>query len=313
MLGFPSLSGCQRAEQPAPVVYLADGTGGADSDAGLAKLRAALQERHPNRGGALRLDFSAAPTPWTPAVRAHIASWLSNPRAVIVAPTSALAAAVIAQPRAASLLFSSYSDPVRRGLVPNLVRPGSRTTGVSLADTWHAKRLDLLRDAFPRLRRVGVLLDRSMASTQPFELHFARPARALGLQALPVVADTLDQLHAALASSAALALDGWYIPATFVAYEYEREIIQALQRLQLPAIHSTQQEVAAGALMAYAPDTAFFWGTMAELCLRIRGGEDAGTIPIHRPRRFSLAVRPRDEPKPLRLAPTLIRRADRVF
>ena len=117
----------------------------------------------------------------------------------------------------------------------------------------------------------------------------------------------------ALAQTAALRLDGWYIPATFVAYEYEREIIDALQRMKVPAIHATEQEVAAGALMAYAPDTGFVWDTLAELCLRVLGGEDAGAIPIQRPRRFSLAVRPRDEPRVLRLAPNLIQRADRVY
>lgn len=313
VLGWPSLSGCMREAPAEPVVYLADGPDSAEGDAGFAKLRAALHERQPHSGRALRLVFCAAPTPWSPALRSQLSTWLANPRAVVVAPTSALAAAVVAEPRAASLLFCSYTDPVRRGLVPNLVRPGSRTTGVSLADTWHAKRLDLLRDAFPRLRRVGVLLDRSMASTQPFDLYFERPAQALGLRALPRVADTREELLAALASSAALGLDGWYIPASFVAYEHERDIIQALHGRQLPAMHTTHQEVAAGALMAYAPDTGFFWGTMAELCLRVLGGEDAGSIPIHRPRRFSLAVRPRDEPKPLRLAARLIQRADRVF
>jgi ABC-type uncharacterized transport system substrate-binding protein len=313
VLGLPMLSGCRPTPEPERVLYLGDADGQADSDPGVANLRAALQNRLGTRGRPPRLAYGPIPTPLTADARARLQPWLAEPRAVIVAPTAALAAAVIPEPRAASVVFSSYTDPVRRGLVPNLVKPGSRTTGVSLADTWHAKRLDLLRDAFPRLQRLGVLLDRSMARTQPFGLHFAQPARALGLQALALVADTRDELDIALAQSAALRLDGWYIPPTFVAYEFEREIIDTLQRLQIPAIHATEPEVEAGALMAYAPDTGFVWDTLAELCLRVLGGEDAGAIPVQRPRRFSLAVRPRDEPRALRLASHIIQRADRVY
>jgi putative tryptophan/tyrosine transport system substrate-binding protein len=313
MLALPTLSGCRPAPPPEQVLYLGDADGTADGDAGLANLRAALHDRTRSLGRSLPLAYRAIPTPLTADARARLHPWLADLRAVVVAPTAALAAAVIAEPRAASVVFSSYTDPVRRGLVPSLVKPGSRITGVSLADTWHAKRLDLLRDAFPRLQRLGVLLDRSMARTQPFGLHFAEPARALGLQALALVADTRDELDAALAQTAALRLDGWYIPATFVAYEFEREIIDALQRLKIPAIHATEQEVEAGALMAYAPDTGFVWDTLAELCLRVLGGEDAGAIPVQRPRRFSLAVRPRDEPRALRMDPAVVRRADRVY
>ena len=316
-MGAAGLAGCSGATRPGRVLVLAGPGSDAEAGTGSAPLQTPLQAPLLAQARALQrpvqLDQGPAPLPLTDAARAGLAPWLADPMAVVVAPTAGLAAAVLAEPRQASVVFSSYIDPVHRGLVASLVKPGSRTTGVSLADTWHAKRLDLLREAFPRLQRVGVLLDRSLARLQPFDLHFDQPARALGLQALALVADTRDELDTALAQTAALRLDGWYIPATFVAYEYEREIIDALHRMEVPAIHATEQEVAAGALMAYAPDTGFVWDTLAELCLRVLGGEDAGAIPIQRPRRFSLAVRPRDEPRVLRLAPNLIQRADRVY
>lgn len=309
------LSACGRGPRPGRVLVLAATE--ADADANLVELQAPLLAQAHALGRLVQIEAAAWPLPLTDAARAGpgswLASWLADPTAVIVATTAGLAAAVLAEPRQASVVFSSYIDPVHRGLVASLVKPGKRTTGVSLADTWHAKRLDLLREAFPGLQRVGVLLDRSLARLQPFDQHFAQPARALGLQALALVADAREELDTALAQSAALRLDGWYVPPTFVAYEFEREIIDTLQRLQIPAIHATEPEVEAGALMAYAPDTGFVWDTLAELCLRVLGGEDAGAIPVQRPRRFSLAVRPRDEPRALRLAPNLVQRADRVY
>ena len=77
-------------------------------------------------------------------------------------------------------------------------------------------------------------------------------------------------------------------------------------------MHATDREVAQGALMAYSQDTAYTAEALADLALRVAMGERAGDIPVQRPRRFVLSVRPRDEPAALRLPAHLVKRADRV-
>jgi hypothetical protein len=66
-------------------------------------------------------------------------------------------------------------------------------------------------------------------------------------------------------------------------------------------------------LMAFAQDVPAATEMLADLTLRILRGEDAGSIPVQRPKKFILAVRPRDEPGVPQIHPSVIRRADRVY
>ncbi len=214
---------------------------------------------------------------------------------------------------AVPLIFSSYLDPVAAGLARSLRSAGPGLTGISLADTLDAKRLELLRDAFPGVRRVAVLAGSYPGPVAEVERQMLSSAAALGLQAQVLWADTAAQLDALMHSRAASAVQAWYVPPTYVGYVAEKALIGHLRRLQLPAIHATEGEVAQGALMAYAHDTSFVWETLVDLTVRVLRGEEPGTIPVQRPRRFVLAVRPRAEPAVLRIHPAVVRRADRIY
>jgi ABC-type uncharacterized transport system substrate-binding protein len=107
--------------------------------------------------------------------------------------------------------------------------------------------------------------------------------------------------------------DAWYVPATYLAYFAEASILQHLQRLGRPSMHTTLGEVARGAPMAYVQDTRFVFDAMADLTHRVLRGVDAGSIPVQGPRQFVLAVRPRDTPAALRVHPSVVRRADRIY
>lgn len=233
--------------------------------------------------------------------------------AIWLAPTANAAVAVRLLAPDTPLVFATYPDPARLGLVRSLQWPGVPATGVLLGDQLDAKRLELLRDAFPRLDTIGVLLDTSWTQTRDLQATLIGPAAALGVRLHLLVADEPEQLGAAWAAGQAAGVQAWYIPPTYIAYRAEAAIINHLQRARQPAIHATVAEVATGALMAYAQDTEEVFDQLADLTLRVAGGEDAGGIPVQRPRRFLLAVRPRAEPGTPRIDPSLVRRADRVF
>ena len=261
----------------------------------------------------LQLQYARVPVMPIEEKKHHLATLLAGRPAVLVAPTAATALAAVQVPRTTAVVFSSAPDPVRAGIVRSLQQPGGRVTGVSRADDWHAKRIELLRDAFPRGRRLGVLLDRDWARNENFEALIGQPARSFGYSATPFLADSADEAADVLASAEAQAMDAWYIPPNYIAYIARATIIKHLQRTRVPAIHATEQEVAQGALMAFAQDESFAAATMADLSLRILRGEDAGGIPVQRARRFVLAVRPRAEPGAPQIQPSVIRRADRVY
>lgn len=212
------------------------------------------------------------------------------------------------------VLFASFLDPVRTGVVESMQRPGGRITGVSLADTWHAKRFELLHEAFAGIRRVGVLLDRLWTPGHDFTAEVAIPAAAFGIEAVRFDADTVDELDQVMRSAEAARMDAWYVTDTYVNWIAEATVIEHIHRLQRPSIHTTESEVAdRGAVMAYAADRDFVFDALADLTLRTLRGEDPGSIPVQRPRRFVLAVRPRLEPAALRIHPAVVRRANRVY
>jgi putative tryptophan/tyrosine transport system substrate-binding protein len=212
------------------------------------------------------------------------------------------------------VVFASFSDPVKLGLVESLARPGGRLTGVALADTSHGKRLELLQEAFGQVRAVGVLLDRKWVGVPSFEHEIGLPAAKLGLTVQRFDADTPEELDRVMHSTQAARMDAWYVANSYIVYVAEARVIEHLRRLQRPAIHTFEREVSkGGTLMAYASDHSFVFSTMADLTLRVLRGEDPASIPVQRPRRFVLAVRPRPGPAALQINPSIIRRADRIY
>jgi putative tryptophan/tyrosine transport system substrate-binding protein len=231
---------------------------------------------------------------------------------VLVLPTGDSAAAAHSLRVDVPLVFASYSDPVRRDTVASLRYPGRRTTGVALGDTLDMKRLELLKDAFPHIATVAMLIDSSWQANEDVAGVVDAASRRLGLRVVVHMADTAEAVDALMKTPETAACDAWYIPPTYVADLAQKEIIGAMARLRLPAIHASEQEVVNGALMAYSQDTRFAYDALADLTRRVALGEDAGTIPIQRPYRYTLSVRIEPDAPWARIEPSVIRRADRV-
>lgn len=301
----------------APPLVLYTGPLPRAEDKGYALFEASLRARFDPERLTVRIEHHHA-RPESDLMRADMLAALQRRPSILVAPSGDHATVAVNERRSGGLestlpiVFASYPDPVRRGIVQSLERPGRQVTGVSIYDTWHAKRIELLRDAFPSIRTLGVLLDRSYITYTDFDQELAAPARRLGMRAQGFVADDARELDQVMRSADAAAMDSWYIPPTWIAYAEERVVIDHLQRLGRPAMHVTDGEVQRGALMAYEQETRFAYAAMADLTARVLRGEDAGLIPVQRPWRFTLSVRPRDEPAALRIDPSVIRRADRV-
>ena len=245
-------------------------------------------------------------------LRRAVAAALTASPSVLVLPTGDGALAAASSTHDTPVVFASYIDPLRNGIVVSLRRPGRRTTGVWLGDTLDLKRLELIKLAFPDVRTVSMLVDSSWLSTRDVTTTVADAHRLLGLNLKLHRADTRGELNNLMISPGAGDCDAWYIAPSYVAYLAEAEIIAHLRRLQLPAMHGSADEVAAGALMAYSQDTSFAYDAMAQLTVRVALGEDAGSIPVQRPYRHTLSVRIEPDAPWAQIAPSVVRRADRV-
>jgi putative tryptophan/tyrosine transport system substrate-binding protein len=284
-----------------------------DTDPVFAAFGNALNRQTPPRTGLPKLEHVEGAATDSAARAKAAAHAATDGTTAIVAPTADDAAAVTRLDKHPPIVFASSLDPVRIGIVQSLRHPGGRTTGVSLHDDLTAKRLELLSDAFPRLRRIALLADSWWLANHDVALEVMGIAQRRGLELRVLSADTSQELERVMDGEGAGWADAWIIPPTYIAYVEERTIIAHLKRLRRPAIHSSEQEMAAGALMAYSQDTSFAYDALAKLTLRVAAGEDAGSIPIERPMRFTLSVRPRAGDPTLAIHPDVIRRADRVY
>ena len=304
-------NGSVQPEQPTKVLAWV-GTSSPDQDRSFQRFTAAVSKHHLAAAAGLRVDYVPVRAAGRPEVLHDLRSRRQPPPLAWLGPTDTAAWAAIHTLPLRPVVFSTHPDPVLAGLVSNPRRPGGQATGVVHGEELHAKRLEILRDAFPRLRTVGVLLDTGWLKHQDVHGLLLDPAQRLGLQLRLVAVDDPAAVVGAMQAPAVADVDAWYIPTTYIAYLAEPTIIRLMAEMRMPAMHGTERAVMQGALMAYAQDTSYTAEALADLALRVAMGERAGDIPVQRPRRFVLSVRPRDEPAALRLPAHLVKRADRV-
>jgi len=184
-------------------------------------------------------------------------------------------------------------DPVEAGVVESLARPGGNVTGITnLTRELGGKRLELLREAVPKLARVAVLYDPGTLASVP-ELKEVLPvaARALGLtvQSWEVRdADGLEKVFAALNKQRP---DGLYVMggSPRMTADQKRTVGFALKS-RLPSAYSRREPVDAGGLMYYGADLADSYRRVAYYVDRMLKGAKPADLPIEQPTKFELVI-----------------------
>lgn len=302
LLMWPVLSGCgpqgsQVRAAKGPIVFI-EPEARSGSQVGQQFL-AAYQQRNRGRCQA-RLQF--APVAGLQASDIHAAlDQAQARRAQLLITTNGLNAQVAATylPQVPQV-FVSYAEPHQAGILG--LRPGQAITGVALHDTLDALRLALLKQAFPKVRRIAVLADRYWPVPE-----LTAPA---GTQLELILADSPQELQNLIAAGRLAAFDAFYLPPTYLSDVAGQPLLDFLKATRKPAMHSSLDEVQAGALMSYAADTSFVFDAMADLVIRICSGEPAANIPVERPRRFVLAIRPDHDLGGQHVAMPVLSRAD---
>lgn len=246
-----------------------------------------------------------------PAARHAVMQAVQAGAQALVLPTGMTALAARRAGVKVPAVFATYTDPLADGIVDSMTAPQGMT-GVSLGDWLDEKRLDVLRESFGGLRRIGVLGDRWWIDLFDVERRLAAYAAAHGIELTLFPAQDAGEVQTAMHSEHAQQQQAWYIPPTLVSYVADQAIREQLGRLRTPAMFGTTEDVQAGGQMAYAQDTAFALPTLADMLERLLAGELPEHIPIERPRRFVLSVRLGDE-FAQDVAPAVVRRADIVL
>jgi putative ABC transport system substrate-binding protein len=202
-------------------------------------------------------------------------------------------AQVLAAKKATSVIpivFGVAADPVGSGLVAGLARPGGNVTGLSLQQRDLAgKRVELLREVIPGLRRLAIVANAGYpaAVLEMGEVRVA--ARALGLDVIPMEvrgAEGIAPAFDALKGDA----DALYVVGEPLTNSNRIRIITLALGARLPAMFGFRENVEVGGLISYGPNLPDLFRRAAELVDKILRGAKPADIPVEQPTKFDLAV-----------------------
>jgi len=183
-------------------------------------------------------------------------------------------------------------DPVKAGLVESLAHPGGNLTGLTiLSGELSGKRLELLKEAVPKLARVAVLYESTSAGAV-LELKEMLPAsaRALGLtlQRWEVrSADDFDRVFAAMGKQRP---DGLYVAVGPLMRNNGKRIASFALKSRLPSTYVYREDVDAGGLMYYGADLADSYRRVAYFVDKILKGAKPAELPVEQPAKFELVI-----------------------
>ena len=187
------------------------------------------------------------------------------------------------------IVYAISPDPVLLGLAASLGKPGGNSTGVTfLSDQLAAKRLEVFKQAAPRLSRVGVVRDPSHADN---EMPVAqRAARALKLEFQAVEIREAADIDRALAAAKQADVDGLYIVSSRQTTTNVQRIVEFANRERLPLVGGWGGWVQAGGLMSYGPNVQDMVRQASTYVDKVLKGAKPGDLPIQQPTRFELLV-----------------------
>ena len=208
-------------------------------------------------------------------------------------------------------------DPVEAGLVESLARPGGNVTGITnLSRELGGKRLELLKEAVPKLARVAVLYDPAIPGSV-IEVKEVLPvaARALGLTIQPWEVRAADDFERVFAAISKQRPDGLYVAGGGqLMFANEKRIAGLAIKSRLPSVYITKAAVEVGGLMSYGADRADSYRRVAYYVDRILKGTKPADLPVEQPTKFELVINLKTAKQiGLTIPPEVLARANRLI
>ena len=211
------------------------------------------------------------------------------------------------------VVFITPGDPVAAGLVASLARPGSNSTAMTFEfPELSGKRLELLKELAPRVRRVLAIYDPRDASPRQGIMAARQAAPGLGLTLVEREArsreDFVQGLQSMEGADAYLSVPGG-LPTGFY-----REATRVANAKRLPTIFHSRSGSTVDALASYGANDAQVAHDAARLMAKILKGANAGELPVERPTKFELVINLKTAKQiGLTIPPNVLARADRVI
>jgi len=232
--------------------------------------------------------------------------------AIVVSGTPAIQAAKSAT-TSIPIIMTVAADPVDAGLVKSLAHPGENVTGLSFLDTeLSAKRLELLKEAFPKISRVAVLRHVTSAIAAVGAVESVGRSLALQIQIHEVKSpEELDQAFNAMRQDRSEAVN--VLPSP-ILFNNRKALIELATKYRLPAVYHLKEFVDDGGLMSYAASFPEMCQRAATYVDKILKGVKAADLPVEQPTKFELVISLKT-PKEIgvTIPPNVLARADKVI
>ena len=209
---------------------------------------------------------------------------------IVAAAPPAIQAAQRATPTIPIVMLRT-SDPVGRGFVASLARPGRNITGLSNINVEvMSKYLELLRAAVPKLSRVAVLVNPTNPSHADFLKSVQATERTIRVKTLPVHASIESQIEAAFGSMKQERAEALIVLPDSFFQAQARRIAELATHQRLPTMFSTRQAVESGGLMSYGQNDVEHYYRAATYVDKILKGAKPGDLPVEQPTKFELVI-----------------------
>jgi len=189
------------------------------------------------------------------------------------------------------IVMITGGDPVQMGFVESLSHPGGNVTGLTMmGDELSAKRVELLKEVVPRIRKVAIMFN----PASPAEANSLRVAeqaiRSMGLQAYAAEVRVPDDLETSFSDMSRVGVDAVVVVGSTMLFAHRQRISDLAKLHKLPTISNTSEYADAGALLAYGPDVAFTFQQASTYVAKILKGASAANLPFEQSSKLRLAV-----------------------
>ena len=310
--------GVTRAQQPDQIRRIGVILSYSDSDPEgrprLAALAQGLQELGWTDGRNIHIDYryTAGDAERT---RKYAAELVALAPDVIVAGNTSTVGALQQATRTVPIIFAGVVDPVGSGFVDSLARPGGNITGfIQFEYGLSSKWLELLKEIAPRVTRVAVLRDVTVAVAHAEFAAAQAVAPSLGVEISPLGVRDADEIERGIAAFARGSNGGLIVASSPGTFRYRKLITTLALRHRLPAVYPFRYFVDLGGLISYGSDRIDQFRRAAGYIDRILKGEKPADLPVQAPTKFEMVINIKTaKALGLTIPPSVLARADEVI
>jgi putative tryptophan/tyrosine transport system substrate-binding protein len=209
-----------------------------------------------------------------------IATW--SPKAVVAVRQATATIPIVGM---------SMGDPVALGVAASFARPGGNVTGVAdLQEALQAKRVEILKETIPGIRRLAVLANPNQPSTVEYVKHVNVATRAFGLQVELLNVSSPNELDGAFAGISRRRADALLVLPDGMFWAVRADIVGLAARQRVPAIYWERAYAEVGGLLSYAASLIDIGRRVATLVDRILKGAKPADLPVEQPTKFELVI-----------------------